>query len=186
MLPLPAWQARLPPCAWPRPALLALALTLAILAPFAVRPSLQVALTTIVLTALIGLSLVVLTGFAGHVSLGQFAFVAVGAALGGRLYQLGYSHIAIGGDRRRRSGRAWRSIVGLPALRLRGLFLAVATLGFALAVSSWLFYQGWLVHSSPETGSVAAARPAAARSASTSTTRTATTGSASASSWSSR
>ena len=44
-------------------------------------------------------------------------------------------------------------IVGLPALRLRGLFLAVATLGFALAVSSWLFYQGWLVHSSPETGS---------------------------------
>ena len=43
--------------------------------------------------------------------------------------------------------------VGLPALRLRGLFLAVSTLGFALAVASWLFYQDWLVHVSPETGS---------------------------------
>ena len=71
-------------------------------------------------------------------------------------------------------------IVGLPALRLRGLFLSVATLGFALAVSSWLFYQGWLVHSSPETGTLDAARPAPFRSASTSTTSAATTGSASA------
>ena len=152
VLPLPAWQARLPAVRLAKAGVLVLTLTLAILAPFAVRPSLQVALTTIVLTALTGLSLVVLTGFAGHVSLGQFAFVAVGAALGGRLYQLGYSYIAIGAIVIV-AGAGVAVIVGLPALRLRGLFLAVATLGFALAVSSWLFYQGWLVHSSPETGS---------------------------------
>ena len=50
-------------------------------------------------------------------------------------------------------GAAVAVVVGLPALRFRGLFLAVSTLGFALAVASWLFFQGWLVHESPETGS---------------------------------
>ena len=77
--------------------------------------------------------------------------------------------------RRRRSSRRWAPVPArLPAPRhrrhrgrgrcrrggrrraaraaLRGLFLAVSTLGFALAVSSWLFSQDWLVHNSPETG----------------------------------
>ncbi|MGZ4730018.1 MAG: branched-chain amino acid ABC transporter permease, partial [Acidimicrobiales bacterium] len=38
-------------------------------------------------------------------------------------------------------------LVGLPALRLRGLFLAVTTLAFAMATSSWLLnrrYFGWI------------------------------------------
>ena len=149
------------------------------LAPLAVKPSLQVTLTTIVLTAMVALSLVVLTGFAGHVSLGQFAFVAVGAAVGGRLYQLGYPHLAIAAIVVV-VGAGVAVVVGLPALRLRGLFLAVSTLGFALAVASWLFYQDWLVHVSPETGSSLQLPPPEAGSASTSTRRTATTGSASA------
>ncbi|MEI2422367.1 hypothetical protein V6O07_18955, partial [Arthrospira platensis SPKY2] len=37
-------------------------------------------------------------------------------------------------------------VVGLPALRLQGLYLAVTTLAFALAVSSWLLnrrFFGW-------------------------------------------
>ena len=34
------------------------------------------------------------------------------------------------------------SLVGVPAMRLRGLALAVSTLGFALAASSWLLRQG--------------------------------------------
>jgi ABC-type branched-subunit amino acid transport system ATPase component/ABC-type branched-subunit amino acid transport system permease subunit len=152
VLPLPPGQARLTLVRLAKYGALALALTIAILAPFAVKPSLQVSLTTIVLTALTGLSLVVLTGFAGHVSLGQFAFVAVGAAVGGRLYQLGYPQLAIAGIVIV-VGAGVAVLVGLPALRLRGLFLAVSTLGFALAVSSWLFFQGWLVHTSAETGS---------------------------------
>jgi ABC-type branched-subunit amino acid transport system ATPase component/ABC-type branched-subunit amino acid transport system permease subunit len=152
VLPLPPWQARLPLVRLAKFGALAVALTLAVLAPFAVRPSLQVSLTTIILTALTGLSLVVLTGFAGHISLGQFAFVAVGAAVGGRLYQLGFPQLAIAAIVIL-VGAAVAVVVGLPALRLRGLFLAVSTLGFALAVSSWLFYQGWLVHTSDETGS---------------------------------
>ncbi|HRE00460.1 MAG TPA: hypothetical protein PLV68_04120, partial [Ilumatobacteraceae bacterium] len=48
----------------------------------------------VALFGIFGLSLVVLTGFAGQVSLGQFAFVAIGAAFGGRFLQLGFSHLA--------------------------------------------------------------------------------------------
>jgi ABC-type branched-subunit amino acid transport system ATPase component/ABC-type branched-subunit amino acid transport system permease subunit len=150
--PLPPFEARLPVVRLARYAALAAVLVLAVVAPLAVKPSLQVTLSTIVLTALVGLSLVVLTGYAGHVSLGQFAFVGVGAAVGGRLHQLGYPQLVIAAVAVV-VGAAIAVVVGLPALRLRGLFLAVATLGFALAVSSWLFYQGWLVHVSPETGS---------------------------------
>ncbi len=150
--PLTPAEARLPLVRTAHVAVLTVVIAVAVLAPLAVKPSLQVTLTSIVLTALIALSLVVLTGYAGHVSLGQFAFVAVGAAVGGRLYQLGYPHLAIAAIVVV-VGAAVAVVVGLPALRLRGLFLAVSTLGFALAVSSWLFFQDWLVHKSPETGS---------------------------------
>jgi ABC-type branched-subunit amino acid transport system ATPase component/ABC-type branched-subunit amino acid transport system permease subunit len=150
--PLTPAQARVPLVRATKYASLAAVLVLAVLAPLAVKASLQITLSTIAITALVGLSLVVLTGFAGHVSLGQFAFVGVGAAVGGRLYQLGYPHLAVAAIVIV-VGAAVAVVVGLPALRLRGLFLSVATLGFALAVASWLFYQEWLVHVSPETGS---------------------------------
>jgi ABC-type branched-subunit amino acid transport system ATPase component/ABC-type branched-subunit amino acid transport system permease subunit len=143
--------ARLPKVRMAKAMALSVVLVLAVLAPLAVRPANQVTLTTIVLTALMGLSLVVLTGYAGHVSLGQFAFVGIGAAVGGRMYQLGLPHVA-GALVVVAIGAALATIIGLPALRMGGLFLSVATLGFALATSSWLFFQEWLVHQSPATG----------------------------------
>ncbi len=134
-------------------------------------------LTNIVLTAMMCLSLVVLTGYAGHVSLGQFAFVGIGAAAGGRLYQLGLPHLPAAALVTL-LGAVLAVVVGLPALRMRGLFLSVATLGLALATSSWLFYQEWFVHTDDETGRRCSSR---ARSswASTSTRSAPTTGSAS-------
>jgi ABC-type branched-subunit amino acid transport system ATPase component/branched-subunit amino acid ABC-type transport system permease component len=36
-------------------------------------------------------------------------------------------------------------LVGLPALRIHGLMLAVTTLGFALAAQRWLFDQSWML-----------------------------------------
>jgi ABC-type branched-subunit amino acid transport system ATPase component/branched-subunit amino acid ABC-type transport system permease component len=126
-------------------------LVIAVGAPLFVRPSNQVVLTDIVLTAMMCLSLVVLTGYAGHVSLGQFAFVGIGAAAGGRLYQLGVPHLPAAALVTV-LGAALAAVVGLPALRMRGLFLSVATLGLALATSSWLLYQNWFVHVDDETG----------------------------------
>jgi branched-chain amino acid transport system permease protein len=94
------------------------------------------------------MSLVVLTGWSGQVSLGQWAFVAVGAVVGGALTsRAGISFwfviilvpIFTG---------AFALLMGIPALRVRGLFLAVATFAFAVAVERALFnerYFGWLL-----------------------------------------
>jgi ABC-type branched-subunit amino acid transport system ATPase component/ABC-type branched-subunit amino acid transport system permease subunit len=115
----------------------------AALAPVPMSNAQRVLLASIVIFAVMGLSLVVLTGYAGQVSLGQFAFVGIGAFVGGRMLQLGYApwmavlYTLL-------AGGVTAGLVGLPALRIRGLFLAVATLAFSLATSNWLFAQEWL------------------------------------------
>jgi ABC-type branched-subunit amino acid transport system ATPase component/ABC-type branched-subunit amino acid transport system permease subunit len=84
---------------------------------------------------IVALSVTVLTGWAGQLSLGQFGFVAVGAYL--TIYyaqELPYLlALAI--------GVAWgvvaSIIIGIPALRVKGLYLAVVTLGFGLAIRNW-------------------------------------------------
>lgn len=102
----------------------------------------------IALNAIVALSLVVLTGWAGQVSLGQFAFVAVGGVLGGALTaKVGLTFwLAVPLAAALTAGFA--VIVGLPALRIKGLFLAVTTFAFAVAVRSLLFdprYFDWLL-----------------------------------------
>jgi len=102
----------------------------------------------IALDAIVALSLVVLTGWAGQVSLGQFAFVAVGAVVAGALTaRVGLSFwFAV--PLAAAFTAAFAVAVGLPALRIRGLFLAVTTFAFAVAVRSLLFeprYFGWLL-----------------------------------------
>lgn len=87
--------------------------------------------------AMIAVSMVVLTGWAGQISLGQLAFVAFGAAVAGRLALNGWELIPtllISGV----AGAVVAVLIGLPALRIRGPFLPVATLGFALATGSYL------------------------------------------------
>jgi branched-chain amino acid transport system permease protein len=80
--------------------------------------------------AVIALSLTVLTGWAGQVSLGQFALVAVGALVAAHLgasVPLPLLLLYAGAIT-----AVVAIIVGLPALRMPGLFLAVTTLGFAI------------------------------------------------------
>jgi branched-chain amino acid transport system permease protein len=80
--------------------------------------------------AVIALSLTVLTGWAGQVSLGQFGLVAVGtlvAAHMGSSLPLPVVLLYAGGIT-----AVVAIIIGLPALRMPGLFLAVTTLGFAI------------------------------------------------------
>jgi len=88
--------------------------------------------------AIIAVSLVLLTGWAGEISLGQVAFVAIGSAAAGAAnvhWQLDpvLSFLLAGAV-----GAAASIIIGLPALRIRGLFLAVTTMAFAVATSSFL------------------------------------------------
>jgi branched-chain amino acid transport system permease protein len=97
--------------------------------------------TVIVIFGMIGLSLVVLTGWAGQVSLGQMGFAGVGAAVGGALTDHFNSDLSLGLLAGGAAGALAAIVVGYPALRRRGLTLAVSTLAFALFVSSYVLNQ---------------------------------------------
>ena len=107
--------------------------------------------TLIVIYAIIGVSLVILTGWAGQISLGQYAIAGIGAAAAGGLaanhHWDFFATLLVAGL----AGAAIAIAVGLPALRIQGLFLAVTTLAFAFAVQTTLSrdYFGWLL---PKTG----------------------------------
>jgi branched-chain amino acid transport system permease protein len=103
--------------------------------------------TAVVCFALICLSLVVLTGWAGQVSLGQVAFAAIGAAVAATCTSRWHVDLTLALVAGALAGAGAALAVGLPALRLRGLYLAVTTLTFAVVVTSWLLndrFFGWL------------------------------------------
>jgi len=96
--------------------------------------------------AIIGMSLVVLTGWAGQVSLGQMAIVGIGAATSATVISRWHTDLTlsllIGGV----AGGVAAFAVGVPALRLRGLYLAVTTFALGLATQYWLLnsrFFGW-------------------------------------------
>ncbi len=119
---------------WSTAALILLGLTLI---PLLLRTDQIIKATAVVVFAVIGLSLVVLSGWAGQISLGQMAFVAIGAAVSAKCTITWNADITLALVAGGAAGAAAAFVVGLPALRLRGLYLAVTTLVFALAVNSW-------------------------------------------------
>lgn len=85
------------------------------------------------------LSLTVLSGFAGQISFGHWAFVGFGALFGGWLVAEKDVNILLGAAIVCLGGVVLALAIGIPALRIRGLFLAVATLAFAVASASYFF-----------------------------------------------
>jgi len=118
---------------------IAAALALALFLPFVLPQSWSFILTAAVTTSIVSLSIVVLTGYVGQISLCQATFVGVGAYASARLTgDLGVPFILA----LPLSGLAAVPVgllAGVPALRLRGLYLAIATLGFGGAVQATLF-----------------------------------------------
>ncbi|HVL33379.1 MAG TPA: ABC transporter permease [Actinomycetota bacterium] len=96
------------------------------------------------LMAMIGSSLVILTGWTGQISLGQFAIVAVGAFVAGNLTSRIGIPFWFAAPLAGMAGAAVSLLLGIPALRIRGLFLAVATFGFAIALPRVLFEESLL------------------------------------------
>ena len=113
-----------------------LALALVGLLPFIVAIRIQNLFSVIALFTIVGLSLVVLTGWAGQVSLGQFGFVAVGSAVSGALAANLHWSFWLAVPVATVATAIVAGLIGLPALRIRGLYLAVATFAFADAVSA--------------------------------------------------
>jgi branched-chain amino acid transport system permease protein len=91
--------------------------------------------------AVIMLSLVLLTGYGGQVSLCQMSFAGVGA----------YAMAKVGGDGAVigiLAAAALAAFVGalvaLPSLRLQGLYLALSTMAFAVLMEQMFFPQEWV------------------------------------------
>jgi ABC-type branched-subunit amino acid transport system ATPase component/branched-subunit amino acid ABC-type transport system permease component len=100
--------------------------------------------TVAVATFIVFLSLALLVRTSGQVSLGQVSFMAIGAAA--------FSHFAVG------SGLPWLvallaagliavpigAILAVPAIRLGGLYLALATFGFGLLLQNMFYTQNFM------------------------------------------
>jgi ABC-type branched-subunit amino acid transport system ATPase component/ABC-type branched-subunit amino acid transport system permease subunit len=119
-------------------------LLMALLLPVVVTNSTSITFIGIMCFTIIGVSVGVVTGLGGQVSLGQFAIGAIGAVVsyhvssrvGAFPLALLYAGLA---------GAAVSVVIGLPALRIKGLMLTVTTLGFTLVTSSWLLNQPWML-----------------------------------------
>lgn len=118
---------------------------LAIGVPFISSGTTTVIFIRVVGFAIAGVSLTVLTGFGGQVSLGQWAVAGVGGIAAARVdVAFGWpvwATLLVAST----TGAGVSILVGIPALRLRGLLLAVTTLAFAVAASGYLFQVPWFV-----------------------------------------
>ena len=114
-------------------------------------PSQREAWSRVLLYAMVALSLTVLTGWAGQLSLGQFAFVGLGGMTTAALVREGVGFVPAVVV----AGVAVALIaisIGAPALRRPGLYLAVTTFAFAVMTSSWLLWRGVFLDGDVETG----------------------------------
>jgi branched-chain amino acid transport system permease protein len=84
-----------------------------------------------------GIGLMVLVGFTGQVSLGHAAFLAMGAYTEAYLQQHGWP-FALSITFSALVAGLTGIIVGLPALRVKGMYLAIATLAFGFIVEEGL------------------------------------------------
>jgi ABC-type branched-subunit amino acid transport system ATPase component/ABC-type branched-subunit amino acid transport system permease subunit len=114
-------------------------LAIAILVPLACSPSTIRVFSTTAIYAIVAVSLVVLVGWSGQVSLGQYAFVGLGGVMVGDLmthWNLDFFVCLIAAGA---AGGLLAVLVGLPAVRIQGLDLAVTTLALAVAADSYFF-----------------------------------------------
>lgn len=105
-------------------------------------------LTLVAIAAMLSISMVVLSGWAGQISLGQVAFAGVGAVVAGGLatrYQLDFFVVVTAAAV---AGAVIAVLIGIPALRLPGMFLSVVTLGLAASAQYGLLsydHFSWLL-----------------------------------------
>lgn len=91
----------------------------------------------ILIYGIVACSLVVLTGWAGHISLGQVAFMGVGGATTGILVTRHGTDLLLALMAGALVAAMFAVIIGLPALRISGPFLAVVTLAFGVTSANY-------------------------------------------------
>jgi branched-chain amino acid transport system permease protein len=115
---------------------------LLVAAPFLLG-SYPLGLLTVILFTLVGvLGLTILTGFTGLISLGHVAFLMIGAYA----YAIGVSRLhlppALALALATAVPAVFGLIVGLPSLRLHGLYLAITTLAFTFIINQIILSGG--------------------------------------------
>ncbi|MDQ8020178.1 MAG: branched-chain amino acid ABC transporter permease, partial [Bordetella sp.] len=112
---------------------------LALALPLAGGNYLHFLLASVLVYTLVGLGMVVLTGWGGYISIGHAALWAVGAYGGAVLEtRLGVPFmlaVPLAGL----IAALFGALIAVPALRVQGHYLAIATLGFALLLQQVLF-----------------------------------------------
>jgi branched-chain amino acid transport system permease protein len=112
------------------------------LAPVAWMPNLD----SVAIFGIIAVSLVALTGWAGQISLCQYAFVGIGASTTGTLLASFHVEFFVAMAGGVVVCAAMACLIGIPALRISGMYLGVVTLSFAVVVEVWMntTYFPWL------------------------------------------
>jgi branched-chain amino acid transport system permease protein len=108
-------------------------LLLAIAAPLAVGSYLQSQIVFVFIYAIVGVGLLILAGFAGQVSLGHAAFLAIGAYTAGYMQRHGVPFFVYLPLSVVLTGVVG-ALVGFPALRLSGIYLVIATIAFGFII----------------------------------------------------
>jgi len=97
------------------------------------------------IAALVSLAIVIVTGYAGQISLATYAFMGIGALLGAHAagtWGLGYPLTIVVGTV---AGGIAGLLLGLPAIRVRGIDLTVATLGFGIVIANTVFISSTFI-----------------------------------------
>jgi branched-chain amino acid transport system permease protein len=112
-------------------------LVLLAIAPFVLSSYLMSQLVFVCIYAIVGVGLLILSGFTGQASLGHAAFLAIGAYTAAYLQQHNVPFpvyfLAAGA-----LAGVIGALVGFPALRLQGIYLVIATISFAFIVEEIL------------------------------------------------
>lgn len=110
-----------------------LLLTALMLAPWVFPEYFVSQLVFIWIYSIIGLGLMILIGYTGQISIGHAAFLAIGAYTEAYLQRLGWPFVLSLPSAALAAGLSG-VIIGLPALRVKGMYLAIATLAFGFIV----------------------------------------------------
>src|SRR3954453_24039283 len=136
--PIPVELRDLPEVVRMKSTLLIAGLALAIGLPYIIDPSDMSHLQLLPIFGIVGVSLVILTGWAGQISLGQFGLVGIASAAAGGLagnHNIDFFAALLIGIV---SGALTAVVIGLPAVRIQGLYLAVTTLAFGYAMQYYV------------------------------------------------
>jgi branched-chain amino acid transport system permease protein len=108
-------------------------------------PLWRAAIMTTVIAAVLALSLVVLTGFGGQTSLSQMAFAGIAGFALSKLAMRYDIPFPIAPLLAATAAMVFGLIVGIPALRVRGTYLAIVTLAGGVTIAEFVFKNPWVI-----------------------------------------